>query len=87
MADRHNGDEQPIILNSIDDAIVADTQTQMAFLAALKRLDSVRPRILGQGIDLFADSFTKIAWERLDGPQGRGDDRDGVLRHAQGSES
>ena len=59
----------------------------MALLAAMKRLDSVWSRILSQGVDLVADSFTKVAWERLDGPQGRRDDRDGVFRRAQGSES
>ena len=46
MANRYNHNEQTVILQAIDDPIVADAKTQMAFLAASERLDSVRPGIL-----------------------------------------
>ncbi len=68
MAYRHDENEQAVILNTIDDAIVTDAKAKMALLAALERLDPVWSRIFSQEVDLVADPLAKIARKRLNGP-------------------
>ncbi len=87
MTDCHDKNEQTVIFHTVDDAVVADAESQVASLCSLERLDPVWARVFGQQVDCRANSLAKITRQRLNGPQGRRNDRDGVSRRSQGSES
>lgn len=87
MADGHDENKQTVVLDAINDAVVANAKSQVALLASLKCLDAMRPWILGQQVNLRANLFTKAPRERLNRPQSGWDDRDGVSCRAEESES
>jgi hypothetical protein len=63
MPNRDNQNEQSLVLDAIDNAVVADANTQVALLTPLQRLGPVRARILSQRIDPVADPLANISRE------------------------
>lgn len=56
VPDTDDRDEQTVVLNGVDDAVVPDSDPPVVVIA-FHLLDSVRARVIGKGIYVWAQAF------------------------------